>query len=115
MLFGNEYEIIFKSRKWMNGNFCSVLLTLFFSVTWCVAACLSVCVHLLSAVLLLTQNRLQLVSCFTKRLKVQLCIFHPQHIANTLCWHVRFLRNTVPGWKNTNKCLHVTEPFCVLL
>lgn len=61
------------------------MLTLFSSTTWCWAARGSVCVLLLLVVLLLTQNRFQSVSCFMKRLKVQLCIFHPQHVANTLC------------------------------
>lgn len=54
-------------------------------MTWCWAAHGSVCVLLLLVVLLLTQNRFQSVSCFMKHLKVQLCIFHPQHVANTLC------------------------------
>lgn len=69
----------------------------------CRAVRTSVCVHLLLVVLLLTQNRFQLVSCFMKRLKVQLCIFHPQHIATTFCRDGK------------NKCLHAAEPFYVLL
>lgn len=58
------------------------------------ATCCSACVHLLLVVLLPTQNRFQSVSCFMECLKVQLCIFHPQHKANTLYWHVWLLRNT---------------------
>lgn len=57
------------------------------SVIRCWGVHSSVRVHLLLVVLSLTQNRLQLVSCFTECLKVQLCIFHPtsrsQHLVLT--------------------------------
>lgn len=85
---------------WGSGNYISYCLCLWGCCSgyelcdyrW-LGVCPGVCVSFL-VVLLLTQNSLQLVSCFMKRLKVQLRIFHSQRVANALSCHIRLLGNT---------------------